>query len=56
VGVFPDITSCLMLATARLRWTEEKRWNKMRYVDIDLLLEDLIQKHEEAKGPKQRTR
>jgi transposase-like protein len=56
VGVFPDINSCLMLATARLRWTEEKRWNKRRYCDIDLLLEDLVQKREEAKTSKQRTR
>ena len=56
VGVFPDVTSCLMLATARLRWTEEKCWNKRRYVDIDLLLEDLVQRHEEAKTSKQRTR
>lgn len=23
-----DITSSLMLATARLRWVEEKRWDK----------------------------
>ncbi len=50
VGAFPDLTSCLMLATARLRWTEEKRWQKKRYMDIDLLLEDLIQRSKEVKG------
>lgn len=55
VGVFPDITSCLMLATARLKWTEERRWGKRRYVDIDLLLEDLVQKSKEVKRGKARS-
>ncbi len=50
VGVFPDINSCLMLASARLRWTEEKRWNRKRYMDIDLLLEDLVQRQKETKA------
>lgn len=54
VGVFPDVTSCLMLAAARLKWTEEKRWGKKRYMDIDLLLEDLIQKSKEVKATKSR--
>jgi len=51
VGVFPDVTSCLMLAAARLKWTEEKRWGKKRYMDVDLLLEDLIQKSKEVRDP-----
>lgn len=55
VGTFPDITSCLMLATARLKWTEEKRWQKKRYMDIDLLLEDLIQKSKGVKTTKARS-
>lgn len=49
VGAFPDLTSCLMLAAARLKWTEERRWEKKRYMDIDLLLEDLVQKSKEVK-------
>lgn len=49
VGVFPDLTSCLMLAAARLKWTEERRWEKKRYMDIDLLLEELVQKSQEVK-------
>lgn len=52
VGVFPDIDSCLMLATARLKWTEENRWGKKRYMDIDLLLEDLVAKSKELKKAK----
>jgi len=55
VGAFPDLTSCLMLACARLKWTEEKRWEKKRYMDIDLLLEDLIQKSKEVKATKLRS-
>lgn len=50
VGVFPDLNSCLMLAAARLKWTEENRWSNRRYMDIDLLLEDLLQKAEEVKA------
>jgi transposase-like protein len=49
VGVFPDLTSCLMLACARLKWTEERRWEKRRYMDIDLLLEELIQRAQEVR-------
>lgn len=52
VGVFPDVQSCLMLAAARLKWTEERLWGKKRYMDIDLLLEDLIQKAKEVKATK----
>lgn len=48
-GVFPDLTSCLMLAAARLKWTEERRWEKKRYMDIDILLEELIQRAQEVK-------
>ncbi len=48
VGAFPDLNSCLMLAAARLKWTEEKRREKKRYMDIDLLLEDLICKAKEV--------
>ena len=55
VGVFPDVTSCLMLAAARLKWTEERCWGKKRYMDIDLLLEDLIQKAKEVKPSKARS-
>lgn len=55
VGVFPDIESCLMLAAARLKWAEEKRWGKKRYLDIDLLLEDLVQKSKEVKASKSRS-
>ena len=49
VGAFPDLTSCLMLAAARLKWTEERRWEKRRYMDIDLLLEELVQRSQEVK-------
>ena len=28
VGAFPDLTSCLMLACARLKWTEERLWGE----------------------------
>jgi transposase-like protein len=49
VGVFPDLTSCLMLAAARLKWTEERRREKKRYMDIDLLLEELIQRAQKVK-------
>lgn len=52
VGAFPDLNSCLMLASARLKWTEERRWEKKRYMDIDLLLEDLVQKAKEVKSTK----
>ena len=48
-GVFPDLTSCLMLACARLKWTEERRWEKRRYMDIDLLLEELLKRSQEVR-------
>ncbi len=28
-----------MLVTARFKWHQEKRWEKKRYLDIDLLYE-----------------
>ena len=39
VGSFPDVTSARMLVTARFKWHQEKRWEKKRYLDIDLLYE-----------------
>ena len=43
-GAFPDLTSCLMLARARLKYT-----GKRRYMDIDLLLEELVQRSQEVR-------
>ncbi|MBN2253478.1 MAG: IS256 family transposase [Kosmotogaceae bacterium] len=39
VGSFPDSRSAVMLVTARFRWHQEKRWEKKRYLDIELLSE-----------------
>ena len=39
VGSFPDVNSARMLVTARFKWHQEKRWEKKRYLDIDLLYE-----------------
>jgi len=30
VGTFPDVESALMLATARLKWTQETTWSQKR--------------------------
>ncbi|MEJ5186317.1 MAG: hypothetical protein WHT46_04485, partial [Candidatus Geothermincolales bacterium] len=49
VGAFFDLISFLMLAAARLKWTEERLWEKKRYMDIDLLSEDLVLKPVEVK-------
>jgi transposase-like protein len=32
VGTFPDVESALMLATARLKWTQETTWSQKRYL------------------------
>lgn len=32
VGTFPDVESALMLATARLKWTQETTWAQKRYL------------------------
>ena len=48
-GAFPDLTSCLMLARARLKCTGKRRWEKRRYMDIDLLLEELVQRSQEVR-------
>lgn len=37
VPVFPDVQSALYLAAARLKWVEEKRWNRRRYLDMEAL-------------------
>ena len=37
VGSFPDSNSAKMLVAARLKWQQEKTWEKKRYLDIDLL-------------------
>lgn len=36
VGSFPDVTSARMLVTARFKWHQEKRWERKRYLDIDI--------------------
>jgi len=38
-----------MLACARLKWTEERRREKRRYMDIDLLLEELVKRSQEMR-------
>lgn len=43
VGSFPDANSARMLVVARLKWQQERTWEKKRYLDTDLL--------EEMKGP-----
>jgi len=35
VGAFPNVESAVMLATARLKWTEESTWSQRRYLDMD---------------------
>ena len=35
VGTFPDVDSALMLATARLKWTQENTWEQKRYLTTD---------------------
>ena len=55
VGSFPDSNSAKMLVAARLKWQQEKTWEKKRYLDIDLLdelKENLAPKKErkQAKG------
>jgi len=52
VGSFPDVTSARMLVTARFKWHQEKRWEKKRYLDIDLLYE-LKESQPARKGKKQ---
>ena len=32
VDTFPDVESALMLATARLKWTQESTWSQKRYL------------------------
>jgi transposase-like protein len=39
VGSFPDANSAKMLVAARLKWQQEKTWEKKRYLDTDLLYE-----------------
>lgn len=34
VGTFPDVDSALMLATARLKWTQESTWSQKRYLTM----------------------
>jgi transposase-like protein len=34
VGTFPDVESALMLATARLKWTQEHTWSQKRYLGM----------------------
>ena len=35
VSVFPDVESALMLATARLKWTQERTWSQKRYLGME---------------------
>lgn len=35
VSVFPDPESALMLATARLKWTQERTWSQKRYLGME---------------------
>ena len=35
VGAFPNVDSAVMLATARLKWTEESTWSQRRYLDME---------------------
>lgn len=53
VGSFPDANSAKMLVAARLKWQQEKTWEKKRYLDIDLLdelKENLAPKKEKRKA------
>ena len=34
VGTFPNVESALMLATARLKWTQESTWSQKRYLGM----------------------
>ncbi len=38
LSVFPDVQSSLYLVAARLRWVEQKRWNRRVYLDMELLV------------------
>jgi len=49
VGAFPDGNSALMLCAARLRHIAGTRWGQQRYLNIDLLKEQEIEK-QFAKG------
>ena len=49
VGAFPDLISCIMIASDRLKWTKEIGWEKKRNIYIDLLLEELIRRLKEVK-------
>lgn len=35
VGVFPNPESALMLATARLKWTQETKWEQRIYLNME---------------------
>lgn len=35
VGAFPDPGAAVLLATARLKWTQESLWGQRRYLDLD---------------------
>jgi transposase-like protein len=35
VGTFPNVESALMLATARLKWTQENTWSQIRYLNME---------------------
>jgi putative transposase len=39
VGAFPDGTSCLNLAAARLRHLAGTSWSTKRYLNMDILLQ-----------------
>jgi len=42
VSVFPDVESALTLATARLKWTQEKTWSQKRYLGMEPEIADEV--------------
>ncbi|MEJ2024872.1 MAG: IS256 family transposase [Deltaproteobacteria bacterium] len=48
VGAFPDGNAALMLCAARLRYVAGSRWGRKRYLDMDLLKDQELEKQLEA--------
>jgi transposase-like protein len=48
VGAFPDGNSALMLVAARLRHIAGTKWGSRRYLNMDLLREQEVERKYEA--------